>query len=148
MEVIHKIGRRKKSVARVYMSKGKGAITVNKKPYSEFFDTASLQYKVVQPFALTNTKDQFDLSVTVKGGGINGQAEAIRLAISRALCEIDEEFKGLLKKEGLMTRDPRMVERKNSDRRKQEKNSNSLKDKLWLKQMLKNFWMLVFILDT
>ena len=61
MEVIHKIGRRKKSVARVYMSKGKGAITVNKKPYSEFFDTASLQYKVVQPFALTNTKDQFDL---------------------------------------------------------------------------------------
>ena len=81
MEVIHKIGRRKTSVARVYMSKGKGAITVNKKPYSEFFDTSSLQYKVLQPFALTNTKDQFDLSVTVKGGGINGQAEAIRLAI-------------------------------------------------------------------
>ncbi len=70
MEVIHKIGRRKTSVARVYMSKGKGAITVNKKPYSEFFDTSSLQYKVLQPFALTNTKDQFDLSVTVKGGGI------------------------------------------------------------------------------
>ena len=104
MEVIHKIGRRKKSVARVYMSKGKGAITVNKKPYSEFFDTASLQYKVVQPFALTNTKDQFDLSVTVKGGGINGQ--------------VDEEFKGLLKKEGLMTRDPRMVERKKFGQKK------------------------------
>ena len=116
MEVIHKIGRRKKSVARVYMSKGKGAITVNKKPYSEFFDTASLQYKVVQPFALTNTKDQFDLSVTV-----NGQAEAIRLAISRALCEIDEEFKGLLKKEGLMTRDPRMVERKKFGQKKARK---------------------------
>jgi|TARA_B100000519_G_scaffold191092_1_gene191150 small subunit ribosomal protein S9 len=121
MEVIHKIGRRKKSVARVYMSKGKGAIIVNKKPYSEFFDTASLQYKVVQPFALTNTKDQFDLSVTVKGGGINGQAEAIRLAISRALCEIDEEFKGLLKKEGLMTRDPRMVERKKFGQKKARK---------------------------
>ena len=121
MEVIHKIGRRKKSVARVYMSKGKGAIIVNKKPYSEFFDTASLQYKVVQPFALTNTKDQFDLSVTVKGGGINGQAEAIRLAISRALCEIDEEFQGLLKKEGLMTRDPRMVERKKFGQKKARK---------------------------
>ena len=103
------------------MSKGKGAITVNKKAYSEFFDTSSLQYKVLQPFALTNTKDQFDLSVTVKGGGINGQAEAIRLAISRALCEIDEEFKGLLKKEGLLTRDPRMVERKKFGQKKARK---------------------------
>ena len=121
MEVIQYIGRRKKSVASVYMSKCNVAFTVNNIPYSEFFDTASLQYKVVQPFALTNTKDQFDLSVTVKGGGINGQAEAIRLAISRALCEIDEEFKGLLKKEGLMTRDPRMVERKKFGQKKARK---------------------------
>ena len=121
MEVIHKIGRRKKSVARIYMSKGKGTITVNKKPYSEFFDTASLQYKVVQPFALTNTKDQFDLSVTVKGGGVNGQAEAIRLAISRALVEFNEEFKPVLKSEGLMTRDPRMVERKKFGQKKARK---------------------------
>ena len=112
MEVIHKIGRRKKSVARVFMSEGKGNITVNKKSFSDFFDTAILQYKIQQPFNLTETKDKFDLLVTVKGGGINGQAEAIRLAISRALVEFNDEFKPALKSEGLMTRDPRMVERK------------------------------------
>ena len=92
MEVIHKIGRRKKSVARVFMSEGKGNITVNKKSFSDFFDTAILQYKIQQPFNLTETKDKFDLLVTVKGGGINGQAEAIRLAISRALVEFNDEF--------------------------------------------------------
>ena len=112
MEVIHKIGRRKKSVARVYMSEGKGSITVNKKPFEDFFDTATLKYKIQQPFNLTETKDKFDLMVTVKGGGVNGQAEAIRLAISRALVEFNDEFKPALKSEGLMTRDPRMVERK------------------------------------
>ena len=112
MEVIHKIGRRKKSVARVFMSEGKGNITVNKKSFSDFFDTAILQYKIQQPFNLTETKDKFDLLVTVKGGGVNGQAEAIRLAISRALVEFNDEFKPALKSEGLMTRDPRMVERK------------------------------------
>ena len=112
MEVIHKIGRRKKSVARVFMSEGKGNITVNKKSFSDFFDTAILQYKIQQPFNLTETKDKFDLLVTVKGGGVNGQAEAIRLAISRALVEFNNEFKPALKSEGLMTRDPRMVERK------------------------------------
>ena len=112
MEVIHKIGRRKKSVARVYMSEGKGSITVNKKSFEDFFDTATLKYKIQQPFNLTETKDKFDLMVTVKGGGVNGQAEAIRLAISRALVEFNDEFKPALKSEGLMTRDPRMVERK------------------------------------
>ena len=121
MEVIHKIGRRKTSVARVYMSKGKGNIMVNKKSYSDFFDTAILQYKIQQPFSLTETKDKFDLSVTVKGGGINGQAEAIRLAISRALVEFNEEFKPVLKSEGLMTRDPRMVERKKFGQKKARK---------------------------
>lgn len=121
MEVIHKIGRRKTSVARVYMSQGKGSITVNKKSYSDFFDTAILQYKIQQPFSLTETKDKFDLSVTVKGGGINGQAEAIRLAISRALVEFNEEFKPVLKSEGLMTRDPRMVERKKFGQKKARK---------------------------
>jgi small subunit ribosomal protein S9 len=121
MEVIHKIGRRKTSVARVYMSKGKGSITVNKKSYSDFFDTAILQYKIQQPFSLTETKDKFDLLVTVKGGGINGQAEAIRLAISRALVEFNEEFKPILKSEGLMTRDPRMVERKKFGQKKARK---------------------------
>ena len=121
MEVIHKIGRRKTSVARVYMSEGKGNIMVNKKSYSDFFDTAILQYKIQQPFSLTETKDKFDLSVTVKGGGVNGQAEAIRLAISRALVEFNEEFKPVLKSEGLMTRDPRMVERKKIGQKKARK---------------------------
>ncbi len=148
MEVIHKIGRRKTSVARVYMSEGKGNIMVNKKSYSDFFDTAILQYKIQQPFSLTETKDKFDLSVTVKGGGVNGQAEAIRLAISRALVEFNEEFKPVLKSEGLMTRDPRMVERKNSVKRKLERNSNSQKDKIWQRLTLKNYWMQVFTLDT
>ena len=121
MEVIHKIGRRKTSVARVYMSEGKGNIMVNKKSYSDFFDTAILQYKIQQPFSLTETKNKFDLSVTVKGGGVNGQAEAIRLAISRALVEFNEEFKPVLKSEGLMTRDPRMVERKKFGQKKARK---------------------------
>ena len=121
MEVIHKIGRRKTSVARVYMSEGKGNIMVNKKSYSDFFDTAILQYKIQQPFSLTETKDKFELSVTVKGGGVNGQAEAIRLAISRALVEFNEEFKPVLKSEGLMTRDPRMVERKKFGQKKARK---------------------------
>jgi small subunit ribosomal protein S9 len=121
MEVIHKIGRRKKSVARVYMSEGKGSITVNKKPFEDFFDTATLKYKIQQPFNLTETKDKFDLMVTVKGGGVNGQAEAIRLAISRALVEFNDEFKPALKSEGLMTRDPRMVERKKFGQKKARK---------------------------
>ncbi|MBT4812839.1 30S ribosomal protein S9 [Flavobacteriaceae bacterium] len=121
MEVIHKIGRRKKSVARVFMSEGKGNITVNKKSFSDFFDTAILQYKIQQPFNLTETKDKFDLLVTVKGGGVNGQAEAIRLAISRALVEFNNEFKPALKSEGLMTRDPRMVERKKFGQKKARK---------------------------
>ena len=112
MEVIHTIGRRKTSVARVFISKGKGNVTVNKKKYTDYFTTATLQYKIIQPFSLTELKDSFDLKVTVKGGGITGQAEAIRLAISRALCKIDAENRSLLKPEGLLTRDPRMVERK------------------------------------
>ena len=121
MEVIHKIGIRKKSVARVYMSEGKGSITVNKKSFEDFFDTETLKYKIQQPFNLTETKDKFDLMVTVKGGGVNGQAEAIRLAISRALVEFNDEFKPALKSEGLMTRDPRMVERKKFGQKKARK---------------------------
>ena len=103
------------------MSEGKGNISVNKKDYSDFFSTAALQYKILQPFNLTETKDKFDLSVSVKGGGVNGQAEAIRLAISRALVEFNEEFKSILKSEGLMTRDPRMVERKKFGQKKARK---------------------------
>ncbi|OUV49510.1 MAG: 30S ribosomal protein S9 [Flavobacteriaceae bacterium TMED116] len=121
MEVIHTIGRRKTSVARVFISKGKGNVTVNKKKYTDYFTTATLQYKIIQPFSLTELKDSFDLKVTVKGGGITGQAEAIRLAISRALCKIDAENRSLLKPEGLLTRDPRMVERKKFGQKKARK---------------------------
>ena len=112
MEVIHTIGRRKTSVARIFISEGKGAMTVNKKDYTEYFPTPTLQYKVVQPFALTGTEGNYDVKVTVVGGGTNGQAEAVRLAISRALCQINEENRETLKPEGLLTRDTRMVERK------------------------------------
>ncbi len=112
MEVINTLGRRKTSVARVYLKKGEGKVTINKRDYKEFFPVSVLQSKVEQAFALTETTGQYDVTVNVAGGGINGQAEAIRLGISRALVKIDPEFKPALKAEGLMTRDPRMVERK------------------------------------
>jgi small subunit ribosomal protein S9 len=112
MEVINTLGRRKTSVARVYLSKGKGNVIVNNRDYKEFFPVAVLQSKIVQPFTLTDTVDKYDVKVNVAGGGINGQVEAIRLGISRALVKLDEDNKPLLKEEGLMTRDPRMVERK------------------------------------
>ena len=112
MEVINTLGRRKTAVARVYMTKGKGTVTVNKRDYKEFFPVAVLQSKVTQPFELTETLGQYDVKVNVAGGGVNGQVEAIRLGIARALVKVNEENKPLLKEEGLMTRDPRMVERK------------------------------------
>ncbi|MDG2505391.1 MAG: 30S ribosomal protein S9 [Crocinitomicaceae bacterium] len=112
MEVINALGRRKTAVARVYLTKGKGVITVNNKVSNEVFPTDVLQSKLVQPFALTDTVGKYNVNVNVNGGGINGQVEAIRLGISRALVEILEENKVALKEEGLMTRDPRMVERK------------------------------------
>jgi small subunit ribosomal protein S9 len=112
MEVINTLGRRKTAVARVYLTPGKGNVTVNKKDYKEFFPVDVLQYKIEQPFKLTETTGQYDVTVNVVGGGINGQAEAIRLGISRALIEVSAENKPLLKEEGLTTRDPRMVERK------------------------------------
>jgi len=112
MEVVNTLGRRKTAVARVYMTKGKGNVTVNKKDYKVVFPIDVLQAKIVQPFQLTDTVDQYDVTVNVSGGGINGQVEAIRLGISRALVKENEEYKTLLKEEGLMTRDPRMVERK------------------------------------
>ena len=121
MEVIHKIGRRKTAVARVYVAKGKGKITVNKKDMADYFTTAPLQYKVNQPLALTNNDGNFDITVNVYGGGITGQAEAIRLALSRAMCEVDAENRAILKPEGLLTRDPRMVERKKFGQKKARK---------------------------
>lgn len=121
MEVIHKIGRRKTAVARVYMKPGSGKIEVNKRPFESYFATETLRYKVKQPFALLNAENDYDLKVNVYGGGITGQAEAIRLAVARALCEVEPENRAVLKPEGLLTRDPRMVERKKFGRKKARK---------------------------
>ena len=121
MEVIHKIGRRKTAVARVYVAPGKGNITVNKRDLNDYFTTGTLQYKVNQPLMLTENEGNFDVRVNVYGGGITGQAEAVRLALSRAMCEIDIENRGILKPEGLLTRDPRMVERKKFGQKKARK---------------------------
>jgi small subunit ribosomal protein S9 len=121
MEIVHKIGRRKTAVARVYLSSGNGKVTINNKDVAVYFPTATLQYKVNQPFALTDLEGNYDVKVNVYGGGITGQAEAIRLAISRALCEIDAEHRTALKPEGLLTRDPRMVERKKFGQKKARK---------------------------
>jgi small subunit ribosomal protein S9 len=121
MEVIHKIGRRKTAVARVYLSDGKGKITVNNKDFKSYFTTATLQYKVNQPLALTDNEGNFDIKVNVFGGGFTGQAEAVRLALSRAMCELNEQNRSLLKPEGLLTRDPRMVERKKFGQKKARK---------------------------
>ena len=121
MEVIHKIGRRKTAVARIYLKEGSGVITVNKRNLTDYFNTPTLQYKVKQPFALLGIEDTYDVKVNVYGGGITGQAEAIRLAISRALCELDVENRAVLKPEGLLTRDPRMVERKKFGQKKARK---------------------------
>jgi len=121
METIHKIGRRKTAVARVYLTEGKGNITVNKRELANYFTTPTLQYKVKQPLMLTENEKTFDINVNVYGGGITGQAEAIRLALSRAMCTLNDENRGILKPEGLLTRDPRMVERKKFGQKKARK---------------------------
>lgn len=121
MAQTHAIGRRKTSVARVYMQEGKGNISVNGLDYKSYFDTGDLHYKIEQPFSLTETTGSFDVKVNVEGGGYTGQAEAIRLGISRALCDINEENRKALKPEGLLTRDPRMVERKKFGQKKARK---------------------------
>lgn len=121
MEVIHKIGRRKSAVARVYISKGKGKILINDKELKSYSKTGTLQYKVNQPLALTENEGSFDIKANVHGGGSTGQAEAVRLAISRAMCELNEENRSILKPEGLLTRDPRMVERKKFGQKKARK---------------------------
>lgn len=112
MEIINTIGRRKSAVARVYLSEGKGQITVNDKDYQEYFPTKTLQYIVMQPLNLLDLTGKYDIKASLNGGGSKGQAEALRLGISRALVKINEEFKPALKEEGFMTRDPRQVERK------------------------------------
>jgi len=121
MATIHKIGRRKTAVARIYLTEGSGKITVNKKEFEVYFPTATLQYKVRQPLSMTNTVESYDIKVNVYGGGITGQAEAVRMAIARAMCEVDAENRLILKPEGLLTRDPRMVERKKFGQKKARK---------------------------
>ena len=112
MEVINKIGRRKTAVARIYMKKGSGNITINNRDYKEYFNLATLKYVVTQPLAISQVEGEYDIKVNLDGGGMTGQAEALRLAISRALCEINPEYRPALKAKGLLKRDPRMVERK------------------------------------
>lgn len=112
MEVINTSGRRKTAVARIYMQAGNGNITVNGRDYKEYFSTDTLRYVAVQSLRVADMEGKYDIKANLTGGGINGQAEALRLAIAKALCEINPEFRPALKSEGLMRRDPRMVERK------------------------------------
>jgi len=112
MEVVNTIGRRKAAVARVYLSDGKGQITINDRDYKEYFGAETLQYVVTQPLNLLGLEGKYDVNANLDGGGIKGQAEALRLGISRALVEIDEEYKSKLRASGFLTRDPREVERK------------------------------------
>ncbi len=118
MDVTNTIGRRKTSVARLYMQPGNGTITINKKSLEAYFPTEILQTIVKQPLNMVEEIGNYDLKVNVDGGGFKGQAEAIRLAVARALVTINEEHRPPLKKEGFLTRDPRMVERKKYGRRK------------------------------
>ena len=121
MPLTHSIGRRKTSIARIYLEPGKGTITVNQRDYKEYFPTGPLQYIVNQSQEAINSKEGFDITVNVNGGGITGQAEAVRLAVARALVKINEEHKSILRKAGLLTRDPRMVERKKPGQKKARK---------------------------
>ena len=121
MDTIHTIGRRKASVARIYMSKGKGNIIINKKDSKEYFSTNTLLYTVNQPLKVVDMEGKFDINVNVVGGGTTGQADAIKLAIARALCELDAEHRPALTAEGLLTRDPRVVERKKPGQKKARK---------------------------
>jgi small subunit ribosomal protein S9 len=118
MEVINTIGRRKTSIARVYMVPGKGTIKVNERELKDYFQSEIHQTIVKQALTISKVEANYDVTVNVEGGGSKGQAEAIRLGIARALVNVNGEFKPALRKEGLMTRDSRMVERKKPGRRK------------------------------
>jgi small subunit ribosomal protein S9 len=121
MEVVNTIGRRKTAVARIYLNEGKGNITINKREFKEYFPTTTLQYIVTQPLTLAEAVEKYDIQVNLDGGGIKGQAEALRLAITRALMKIDPELRKDLKAAGFVTRDPREVERKKPGRPKARK---------------------------
>ena len=118
MEVINAIGRRKSSVARIYLSEGSGKITINKKDLTEYFPSAILQYVVKQPLQLLDVVEKYDIKVNLVGGGYTGQSQALRLAIARALVKVNEEDKKALKVQGFLTRDSRAVERKKPGRPK------------------------------
>ena len=118
MEVINTVGRRKTSVARVYLKGGNGTITINDREIKDYFPSELLQIIVKQPLVKVSEEGLYDFNVNVFGGGLKGQAEAIRLGISRALIELNEEHRPPLKSEGFLTRDSRMVERKKYGRRK------------------------------
>lgn len=111
-EVVNTVGRRKAAVARVYVKPGKGNITINDKSLETYFPLEMFQFVVKQPLMVTNTAENYDIRINLDGGGIKGQAEAARLGIARALCQIDAEMRPVLKKSGFLTRDPREVERK------------------------------------
>ena len=121
MEVVNALGRRKAAIARVFVSEGNGQITINKRDLAVYFPSPILQYVVKQPLNKIGVVEKYDIKVNLDGGGYKGQAEALRLAIARALVKIDPESKPALKSEGFMTRDPREVERKNPGRPKARK---------------------------
>jgi small subunit ribosomal protein S9 len=116
MELINTVGRRKSAIARIYLTEGKGKITVNNRDVAEYFNTDQLVYVVKQPLNELGLTENFDIKVNMYGGGFNGQAEALRLAIARALVKINEENRSALKAKGFLTRDPRVVERKKPGR--------------------------------
>lgn len=118
MKTINTIGRRKSSVARIYLSSGSGKIRVNGRDIKDYFPTEVLQIRAKYPLLTLENESEFDIKVNVMGGGVSGQADAVKLAVARALCEVDADYKPRLKNEGLLTRDPRKVERKKYGRRK------------------------------
>jgi small subunit ribosomal protein S9 len=121
MEVFNTSGRRKTAIARIYMKPGNGDILINNKPYDKYFTTLVNQFKVVQPLQITDNVGKLDIKINVDGGGVTGQAEAVRLAISKSLCELNPENRLTLKPLGLLTRDDRMVERKKPGQKKARK---------------------------
>ena len=121
METVNAVGRRKAAVARVILKEGNGEITINKRPLAVYFPSSILQYIVKQPLTTLEVAEKYDIHVNLDGGGYKGQAEALRLAIARALVKINPEDKSALRAEGFMTRDPRVVERKKPGRPKARK---------------------------
>jgi len=121
MEVINAIGRRKTAIARIYVQEGQGNITVNGRDFTEYFPTSILQFKATEPLEVTETIGKYDVKVTLDGGGVKGQSEAMAHALARALCKINEEMRPALKAKGLLRRDPRMVERKKFGQKKARK---------------------------